>query len=479
MKGPAAVLCLGAALMATAVHAADSEMALKPFEEIELYAPGHFGNSYEVMGEYEMRALIGEARFWGSNSYGDWFDMLDCSDPFRAERQVDLGRALWNAKKANFHSASQLGLKTDFLLTPNHVYVDQRRAPMLAESGGRVFGQLLCPSSEGAHKLILDNYEKLFADLAGYGVRLDRLCSCPYDYGGCNCEKCNPWILTWGRLTREIFEIAEKRHPGIEMVLVGWWWEPEEHRQLAEWVDREHPGWVKAMYLHIPYGKTGTADVQLPQGCAKGAFVHIGYADQASPRDLYGLLGPMIASERLPKTLHDLQAQGVTHLMAYSEGVCDDVNKAIYAGLASGQYPSSEAVLEAYAARYFGTNEPTSAKWAAWLAAWGTPFTRDPVEAQAELTALLEATPNRNARQVQEWVLKTELFRLHRDIESTGKASGGEWTPERLALVEDYWQTREKIHRGLWGLAPLRHIFARQFSSPAWYKSWSEHVGYP
>lgn len=450
-----------------------------PFERIELYAPGHFGNSYEVMGEFEMRAVIEEAKSWGCNSYGDWFDMLDCSNPFRTERQFGLGRALWNQKKSNFRSAQAAELDIDFLLTPNHVYVDQRRTPLLAKAGGRVFGQLLCPSKPEARAIILDNYERLFADLAASGVRLDRICSCPYDYGGCNCENCKPWILTWGKLVREIFEVAKKHHPEVQMEVVGWWWAPEEHRLFAEWVDREYPGWVKAMYLHIPYGKTNTADVVLPKGCAKGAFLHIGYADKATPRDLYGLFGPMIASKRIPKTLRDLRAQGVTHLMAYSEGVCDDVNKAIYAGLASGNYTTAEEVLEAYAARHFGTDKATSQKWAAWLAAWGAPFARDPVEAQTELNALLEATPKRGARRVQEWVLKAELFRLNREILSTGERSGGEWTPDRLQLVDAYWQTRERIHRGLWGLGPARHIFARQFSSPAWYKSWSTHVGHP
>ena len=452
---------------------------LKPFHEIELYAPGHFGNSYEAMGEYEMRALIEEAKFWGCRSYGDWFDMLDCANPFRAERQVGLGRALWNAKKANFRSARDVGLKTDFIFTPNHVYVDQRIPPMLAESGGRVFGQLVCPSQDEAHKLILDNYDRLFKDLAASGVQLDRLASCPYDYGGCNCDKCKPWILTWGRLVREIFEVAQKYHPDVEMVLVGWWWKPEEHRLLAEWVDREYPGWIKAMYLHIPYGKTSTAEVQLPKDCAKGAFVHIGYADKPNPRDLYGLFGPLIAAERIPKTLRDLQAQGVTCLMAYSEGVCDDVNKAVYAGLASGQYASANDVLKAYAARYFGTDGETSQKWATWLAAWGSPFSRDAAQAQSDLVGLLEATPRRDARQVQEWVLKTELFRLNQEIVTMGEGNGDDWTPERLQLVDDYWRTREQIHRGLWGLAPQKHIFARQFFSSAWYKSWSRHVGHP
>ena len=33
----------------------------------EFYAPAHFSNSYEVMGELEMRDLLNEAVYWGFN----------------------------------------------------------------------------------------------------------------------------------------------------------------------------------------------------------------------------------------------------------------------------------------------------------------------------------------------------------------------------------------------------------------------------
>jgi hypothetical protein len=34
---------------------------------------------------------------------------------------------------------------------------------------------------------------------------------------------------------------------------------------------------------------------------------------------------------------------------------------------------------------------------------------------------------------------------------------------------------QEQIHRGLWGLAPPRHIFARRFTPLPWYASWAKY----
>jgi len=465
------------ALFCTARLVADEETAqtpAPPYEVVELYAPGHFGNGYECMGQYEMLDMLREAKFWGCTRYGDWFDMLDCSDPFRKDVQWGLGRALWWAKKLNFRSAAKAGLQTDFVLTPNHVYIDQRHPPLLAEEGTRrgqrMFGQLICPSKPEARRLILQNYERLFADLARSGVRLNAMSAGPYDYGGCGCDKCHPWIITWSELTYEIYRIARQHHPNIEMTMIGWWWKPEEHKLFADWADKHHPGWLKAMFVHIPYGKTTIADVPLPKGCAKGAFVHIGYADSTSRGDIYGSLGPMVAPKRLQETLQGLKKQGVTHLMAYSEGPCDNVNKAIFAGLGAGKFKTADEVLTAYAKRYFGTDDATSAQWAEWLAAWGESFDRDTTKAKSELVELLAKTPKRDSPRVREWVLKTELFDINRKI-----GVGDNWTPQRLELVEQFFQTREKIHRGVWGLGPLRHIFARKYLRVPWFHGWAKH----
>ncbi len=453
-----------------AVRAAGNAAPAVRFAVRELYAPGHFGNSYEVMGPREMRRYLAEAKHWGFNRYGDWFDMEDCSDPFADKSLVRLGDAMWERKKENFRSAQRLGFTCDLLITPNHVYVDQCRPELLATKGKRIFGQLICPSNPKARAIILKNYQHLFADLAAAGVRLKAISSCPYDFGGCACPKCQPWILTFAKLMREIHALAERYHPGVESHMIGWWWTAEEHRLLADWADREAPGWIKSIYLHIPYNATHVADVPLPKGCRRGAFVHIGYSDASGKsRDIYGHLGPVVAPGRLPRTIQGLANSGVTAVMAYSEGVFDDVNKALLAGLASGQFNSAHEVLRAYAERYFAANPRQAEGWATWLAGWGEPFAVDPEKAAQQL-AVLNPTAAGPWRQ-QQWQKKLELFRLQQVI-----AGGTAWTPERLQAVDQFWQVQEEIQRGLWGLTAQRHVFARRYTPVAWYEDWAKHA---
>lgn len=451
---------------------AEEAPAAAVFSDCALYAPAHFGNSYEVMGPNEMRRLLAEARTWGFDRYGDWFDMEDCSDPFAQRDLYQLAHAMWERKKANYQTAQALGFACDLIITPNHVYVDQCREDLAAVKGGRIFGQLICPSKPEARRTILANYENLFRDLAAAGVRLSALVAAPYDFGGCGCDRCKPWILTFGELSREIHALAERYHPGVELHMIGWWWDSEEHRQFAEWADERIPGRVRRMYLHIPYGATVTADVPLPRGCERAAFVHIGYADQAQPRDVYGHFGPVIAPIRLEKTVHDLAASGCTAVMAYSEGVFDDVNKALLGGLGSGNDGSADEVLRSYARRYFAADEATAAAWAEWLRPWGAPFQRD--ADQAGRTIPPAKRPSEDAWRLEQWQRKSELFSLHARITAEDA-----WTPTRLELVDRFWAAQERLQREVWGLGQLRHIFARKYTPLPWYASWAKQQVQP
>ena len=435
-----------------------------PFEMRVLYAPGHFGNSYEAIGRNEMQSLLGEVKHWGYNRYADWFDTIDCSDPF-ADKHHNLAMAMWQEKKAHFLSAQTIGLACDLILTPNHVYVDQCQPDVAATIGERIFGQLVCPSNPEGRTIILQNYENLFRDLAEYGVGLSALWACPYDYGGCACEDCAPWILTFAELSHDIYQVASKHHPDIEMRFIGWWWSQEEHRLFADWADDKAPGWAKSIALHIPYGSSDVADVPLPKGCERQAFVHIGYAEQAKPKDIYGHLGPVIAAERIQRTVDALTAHGCTGVMAYSEGVFDDVNKCLLAGLSSGRFASSDEVLKAYARRYLGASDTSVTEWAAWLLAWGEPYTLDAEKAQRKLDTLHRTNPM--SWRVDQWKSKCALFRIHAKIEQSD-----EWTAERFELVDAFWAEQEKMQRAVWGLGPQRHVLARNFSPMPWYRDW-------
>jgi hypothetical protein len=433
----------------------------------EVYCPGHFGNWYEVAGENEMRWVLAEAKFWGFNRYGDWFDMMNCSDPLPGDIHYDLSNALWDRKKAHYRNAQSLGLATDLILTPNHVYYDRLKPEWLAKSSGRVFGQLICPSVPEARGAILKDYDGLLGDLARSGVRLNALNACPYDYGGCECDHCKPWIITFAKLTVDIYKIAQQHHPGIELHFIGWWWSAEEHKLFAEWMDKNAPNTAVSMALHMPYGATGVADVPLPKNCKRHAFVHIGYAEEADARDTYGKTGPVIATDRLEKSVRDLKATGVAGVTAYSEGVFDDVNKALLAGMFTGKFKDSREVLLAYAKRYFAADDAQANAWADWLTGWGKPFARDAASARKAFDGLSGKAMDWRRRQ---WDLKADMFAANQAI-----GPGTEWTPERLAKVDQFWAAEETLQREVYGTGPLRAIFGRKFIGLPWHKSWMDH----
>ena len=442
----------------------------------ELYAPAHFGNWYEVAGTRELRAVLAEARHWGFDRYGDWFDTLDCVDPFSGEspsgagetaapQQYSLGNALWERKLAAFVAAQGVGLQTDLVITPNHVYRDQLRREWLATDNKRIIGQLICPSVPQARRTILENQRHLFESLAAAGVRLTAINLAPYDYGGCDCERCRPWIVTFASLACEIHDLARAAHPGVELHFIGWWWTPDEHRQFAEFMDARAPGRATAIALHIPYGKSEVSPVALPAGCRRDAFVHIGYPDEHQPRDLYGLTGPVAAPARLERTVRRLREQSVGGVVAYSEGIYDDVNKALLAGLWTGRQATADEVLRAYAQRYFAADAASAGGWSSWLSAWGRPFTVEAADAQQSLQQL---PGERQDWRFRQWELKVDLFAAHSEI-----GPGPEWAPPRLAAAERFWAIREALHRGVYGLGPQRHIFADRFIGLPWYQSWA------
>ena len=437
--------------------------AERPF--CELYAVGHFGNWYEVAGANQMRQVLREAKHWGFNRYADWFDTLDCVDPFTGDPQFSLANALWDLKKTHFRSAQSLGFATDLVITPNHVFRDQLKPEWLARHGPRIQGQLICPSQPAARAAILYNYTNLFSDLAKSGVNLTAINSCPYDYGGCACDQCQPWILTFAQLTLDIHQIARAYHPKVELHFIGWWWSAEEHKLFAQWMDEHAPGVAASMALHIPYDRTGVADVPLPKGSRKHAFVHIGYPDRANPRDIYAKTGPVVAPKRLSQTVSNLAAQSVTGVMAYSEGIYDDVNKALLGSLFTGRQQVPSEVLEAYASRYFKANARQARRWADWLAAWGTPYSVDAATARKALARLSGDPADWRRRQ---WELKADMFAANQLI-----GTGETWTPERLAHTEQFWAAEEKLQREVYGVGPLRHILNRRFLEMPWYKSWA------
>ena len=434
----------------------------------ECYCPAHFGNAYEAMGPREMAAYQAEMKGMGFNRYGDWITTTDICNPYTSVAAWDLGKEQLDRKKKAFRAAQASGLGLNLIVTPNHVYLDQLKPEILAKRSQRAFGQIICPSRPEGRKIILENFERWFKDFADEGIRLDAFTAFAYDYGGCECDACKPWIVTFAKLMKEVHAGAEKHHPGIEPWFCSWWWTPVEHAAFNAWAEKEAPGWVKAMTMHIEYGKTRPKDVPVPAGCRRLAFVHVGYGDQRD-NEVYGHNGAVIAPRRLPETLRELRGMGFDGFQAYSEGVFDDCNKMLLAGIGSGAYATADEALRAYAKRYFGVSEKQAEKWSAWLAQWGVRQAVPLPEASEELARLSERKPA--VWRLEHWRSKTELETLERAI---GTPKPHEWTPEKRAAAERYFAAQERMYREVYRLGPLRHVLNPRVMPPAWLASWNE-----
>ncbi|MEZ5276076.1 MAG: hypothetical protein R3F07_06840 [Opitutaceae bacterium] len=429
----------------------------------ECYCPAHFGNSYEAMWPLEREEYLREMKWWGFNRFSDWMTTTDVCDPTDNQFQT-LAVASADRKVAAFRAAQNLGMATNLIVTPNHVYLDQQHPSYAAKLKEGVFGQLVCPSHPRGRAIIHRNIEKWFRELAQSGIRLSSFTGFAYDFGGCACRKCDPWILTFAELMHEAHRIALTWHPGIEPWVCSWWWTEDEHRLFNDWCRRKAPGWLKGMSLHILYGEAGFKKVAVPRGCRKVAFTHIGYGDTAACSDIYTKWGAVISPNRIPATIRRIRDQGASGFQAYSEGVFDDINKAILAGISSGRAKTARSILKLYARRYLGAEADA---WADWLMLWGDRRNVDLKKASSIFETLRStARPGWRLEQLRS---KLALETIDRKI---GNPDPGKWTRSKRRLADRFWAEQEHLSRDVYRLGPVRHVFARKFHPPVWYDSW-------
>jgi hypothetical protein len=438
----------------------------RKLEVRELYCPSHFGNTYEVALNSEMREILSEAKFWGFNQFSDWFDTIDLYDVYkRSERWYNMPEAMWARKFQNFEMAHELGYRLALCITPNHVFSDQVTSANEAVKNDRYFGQLVCPSRPGVMELILENHRNLFKDFARRGLALRSISACPYDYGGCGCEVCSPWIETFGKLYREIILLAREYFGEVEADLTGWWWSDEDHQTFSAWADREAKGFFTSLAFHLPYGTTEYKLRPIPQGCSERAFVHIGYGENDAC-DQYGHYGPSIAPRRIEKTVNFLFSRNAKGFIAYSEGDSDEINKAVLGGLTSGTFSNADEVLKAYADRYLGGD---AAGWAAWLGEMGEFYAIDASHARKGFDRLKKsARPSWRLGQLEDRLILAEM--------NAAVALRKTWDKERLESAKKFIDVKEHLFRQVWRLGLLRHIFQFDFRVPEWYQEYQELV---
>lgn len=317
-----------------------------------IYFATHFFNYYHRAPLAEVKAYLEDMALWGYNVLFVWYDLNQYQDIHDSKAQAMLARL-----NALFETARGLGLRTGTGAVANEGYGSSPvalRAKDRTPEGKRIpnLGGELCPSQPGAMELILKWNKQKFDAFKAAG--LDYYILVAYDNGGCTCEQCKDWGSNGYLRAAEPVARAFRRHfPAGKLILSTWYF---DHYTQGEWqgitekFKRQRPDWVD--YIMVGGSGAKLPAYPLAHG-APGGFPMINFPEismyQHSPWGGFG-------ANPLPTHLQN-QWDGTKDLLAggfpYSEGIYEDMNKAICAQHYWNPARSSAEILAEYLAFNF------------------------------------------------------------------------------------------------------------------------------
>jgi hypothetical protein len=264
---------------------------------------------------------------WGVNTLAFIFPFIDLDGWEDPQAKLSLDRMISIARLAK-----STGLRTCLLTAPNSQFrgtpFELRGVPLPDPLGRRGnTGANLCPSLPAARRLILENHQRLFVRQAEVG--LDLIGFWPYDEGGCACPNCAPWGANgFLSISQDLMRLARQYFPHIQSVLSTWTFDtpPEgEWDGLARYLV-EGNDWVDFILADAhenfpPYplekGVPGNLPLlNFPEISMWGLYPWGGFGATPQP----------VRFQRLWDSVKGNLAGG----FPYSEGIFEDINKAIY-----------------------------------------------------------------------------------------------------------------------------------------------------
>lgn len=295
-----------------------------------MYFATHFHNFYHEAPIEEVQRYVEDIALWGVNVLNVWFDMhhyTGIADP--------AARAMIERLKAVMNTARRLGLSTSLVFLANEAYANspvELRADWTAGHDGYHhepqghFRVELCPNKPGGRDLLLRWAEEKFNAFAD--VQPDYLWIWPYDQGGCTCSLCAPWGANGFLSLAESIARRYRHHfPRGKVILSTWYF---DHFIDGEWdglanAFRKPPDWVD----YLLADDNGDVFPQYPlRHGAPGGLPMVNFPEISMYQSFWGGIG----ANPLPAHLQSLWSSARQHLSGgfpYSEGIFEDINKAV------------------------------------------------------------------------------------------------------------------------------------------------------
>jgi hypothetical protein len=214
----------------------------------------------------------------------------------------------------------------------------------------------VCPSKPAGHTLIMQQHAEVFAAFAD--LPLEYVWIWPWDQGGCSCPDCAPWGGNgFLKIARPAADLARQFFPQAKIILSTWYFDCYTHGEWQTFADRITPDhdWIDYIMAEFP----GKFPDYILQNGVPGGLTLLGFPEismfKSAPWGGYG-------ANPLPGYIQDMWNEAGSQLAGgfpYSEGIFEDINKAIVAMYYwQGQGQPEEAILEyanfAFSSRFKG-----------------------------------------------------------------------------------------------------------------------------
>ncbi|MCX6927601.1 MAG: hypothetical protein NT154_30990 [Verrucomicrobia bacterium] len=278
----------------------------------------------------EVQRCVEDLGLWGFNVLGFWYDMRYAGEGFDDPKAKQLRKRL----SAIGQAAKRSGLDVALIFIANESY-ESAPAALRADAKGMRGAQYpwnICPSKPEGLKYILKVLGEEFdwaADLKPrYAVPW------PYDAGGCGCADCRPWGANgFLKASEPIAALARKKLPGVKIILSTWFFNEEEWQGLG-----------KAFTASKPF-----ADYILAEGTTRpmpGGLPMVGFPEISMHETFpWGGFGATPLTHRA-QAQWNVVKQSTAGGFPYSEGIYEDITKAVVSQLYWNDRPVEETLRE-------------------------------------------------------------------------------------------------------------------------------------
>ncbi len=315
-----------------------------------IYAATHFNNFYQAAPVEEVSRYLEDLALWGANTVlvtVPTFNFTGMDDPALRQHLDHLRRLLQSAKDIGLRTALGQCPNQGFKTAPSGILATPNRDD-LGRKGN--LGVNCCPSKPGGKEYLLNLYQGLHSEFKDIG--LDYTICWPYDEGGCGCDACFPWgAKTFPELSKSMAEMERTIFPDLKVILSTWVYDKPpagEWEGLAALLEKDH-AWLDAIMCddHEDFPRY-PLDHGVPAGLPLYNFPEISMWGR-NPWGTFGANPLPGRYERLWKQTNGKVSGG----MPYSEGIYEDMNKAICFNFYWNRSTTAEETLREYAAYEF------------------------------------------------------------------------------------------------------------------------------